>query len=34
MIPDVISRRPDFISEGPRNQTAIIAIIRGFNEDD
>jgi hypothetical protein len=31
-VPDVISRRPDFMGEGPRNRAAIIVIIRGFDE--
>jgi hypothetical protein len=32
-IPDAISRRPDFIGEGPRNRAAIVILMRGFNED-
>jgi hypothetical protein len=33
-VSDVISRRLDFIGEGPRNRAAIITLMRGFNEDD
>jgi hypothetical protein len=32
-VSNAISRRPDFISEGPRNRIIIIILIRGFNED-
>jgi hypothetical protein len=33
-VSDAINRRPDFISEGPRNRAVIIILMRGFNEDD
>jgi hypothetical protein len=33
-VPDAISRRPDFMGEGPRNRAAIVAAIRGFDEDE
>lgn len=34
VVPDAISRRPDLMGEGPRNRAAIVATIRGFDEDD
>ena len=34
VVPDAISRRPDFMGEGPRNRAAIIATVRGLDEDD
>jgi transposase InsO family protein len=33
-VPDAISRRPDLMGEGPRNRAAVIASIRGFDEDE
>lgn len=34
VVPDAISRRPDLMGEGPRNRAAIVAAIRGFDEDE
>ena len=34
IVPDALSRRPDFMGEGPRNVAAQIATIRGFEEDE
>jgi hypothetical protein len=34
VVPDAISRRPDLMSEGSRNRAALIATIKGLDEDD
>jgi hypothetical protein len=34
VVPNAISRRPDFMGEGPRSRAVIIATIRGFDEDE
>jgi transposase InsO family protein len=34
VVPDAISRRPDLMGEGPRNRAAMVASIRGLDEDD
>ena len=33
-VPNIISRRPDFIGEGSRNRAVIIVAIRGFDKDE
>jgi len=34
LVPDTLSRRPDFMGEGPRNQAARITLMKGVDEDE